>query len=106
MRFQNDTRAAIRELERQRTGEIYESADAYRCENGCMADKLFFVDERVLCGKCLIAELRGVMAEVLELARMTREEYTEVFDLLADFVEDTGDDVLLEYAQYYYAQIS
>lgn len=105
MRFENDTQAALLELERQRTREIYESAQDYRCEHGCAAEDVFFAGEHVFCEKCLVEYVQKSLAEIIELARLTDAENTEVFDLLADMIEDMSDDTLLNYAQYYYSRV-
>ena len=104
MRLKNDTRQAVQELERQRLGLVYESAGDYRCENGCVDSVLFFAEGRILCEKCLLAHLRKTLAAALEQMRSSWDEEAEVFDLLADLLEDSSDEMLLGYAQYYYAQ--
>ena len=106
MCFENDTNEAILELERQRTGEIYEDAGAYRCDHGCAAcHDLFFVGENILCEKCLVDYLHGAVAEIIELAKLTKEEHAEVFDLLADIIDDMCESELVNYAEYYYSRV-
>lgn len=102
--YPNDTHAALLELERQRTGGVYESTGDYRCENGCAgAQALFFVEGQILCEKCLADYLRKAMAAVIENARAA-ETYPEVPDVLADIIDDMAETELLNYAEYYYSR--
>lgn len=105
MRFENNTNEAILKLERQRTAEIYEDAGEYRCDHGCVGyHDLFFVGEYIFCEKCVVEYLRSTVAEIIELAKLTKGEDAEVLDLLVDIIDDMCETELINYAEYYYSR--